>query len=166
MILKKLIRAIIAPYEFDNILIDISTALPRIVCGLLLTIDFGSSKFGMPWTDSEQNLSLFEVASWFPEDVAKFGFPFSLSPWFFAWMGAASEAIGGLFLAFGFKTRIAGFLIACTMLVAIFFQKWEDGTWSMLPAMGFLWVSIYAVLFGSGKIGIDYVISKKLINKL
>jgi putative oxidoreductase len=84
----------------------------------------------MPWTDSEKNLSLFQVASWFPEDVAKFGIPFSIAPVFFAWMAAASEAIGGLLLA-----------------------------------VGFLWISIYSIVIGSGKIGFDYLLSKKLFKK-
>jgi putative oxidoreductase len=106
---------------------------------------------------------LFEVASWFPEDVAKFGVPFSLMPWLFAWLAAASEAIGGLFLAAGFQTRISAFLILCTMLVAVFFQKWDQGTWAMLPAMGFLWVSIYSLILGSGKLSFDYLISKRLL---
>jgi putative oxidoreductase len=81
------------------------------------------------------------------------------------WLVAASEAIGGLFLVFGFKTRVAAFLIGCTMLVAIFFQKFGEGTWNMLPAMGFLWISLYSIVLGSGKIGVDYLLSKKLLKK-
>jgi putative oxidoreductase len=166
--LEKLIdifKKIITPVDMKGWISNILIAIPRIIGGLLLTIDFGSSKFGMPWTDSEKNLSLFQVASWFPEDVAKFGIPFSIVPVFFAWMAAASEAIGGLFLAVGLKTRIAAFLIGCTMLVAIFFQKFGEGTWNMLPAMGFLWISIYSFVLGSGKIGLDYLLSKKLFKK-
>jgi putative oxidoreductase len=165
---KKLIelsKKIIIPVDIKGWTSNILIAIPRIIGGLLLTIDFGSSKFGMPWTDSEKNLSLFQVAPWFPEDVAKFGIPFSIAPVFFAWMAAASEAIGGLFLAFGFKTRVAAFLIGCTMLVAIFFQKSGEGTWNMLPAMGFLWISIYSIVLGSGKIGLDYFLSKKFFKK-
>jgi putative oxidoreductase len=165
---KKLIdlsKKIITPVDMKGWISNILIAIPRIIGGLLLTIDFGSSKFGMPWTDSEKNLSLFQVAPWFPEDVAKFGIPFSIAPVFFAWMAAASEAIGGLFLVLGLQTRVAAFLIGCTMLVAIFFQKSGEGTWNMLPAMGFLWISIYSVVLGSGKIGIDYLLSKKLFNK-
>jgi putative oxidoreductase len=156
-------KKIITPFDIKGWISNILIAIPRIIGGLLLTIDFGSSKFGMPWTDSEKNLSLFQVASWFPEDVAKFGIPFSIAPVFFAWMAAASEAIGGLFLALGFQTRISSFLIACTMLVAIFFQKFGEGTWNMLPAMGFLWISIYSIVLGSGKIGFDYLHSKKFL---
>jgi putative oxidoreductase len=81
------------------------------------------------------------------------------------WLAAASEAIGGLFLVFGFKNRVAAFLIGCTMLVAIFFQKFGEGTWNMLPAMGFLWISLYSIVLGSGKIGVDYLLSKRLFNK-
>lgn len=163
--LKNLSKIIITPVALDDLVSNILIAIPRIIGGLLLTIDFGASKFGMPWTDSEKNLSLFQVASWFPEDVARFGVPFSLAPVFFAWMAVASEAIGGLFLVFGLKTRVAAFLIGCTMLVAIFFQKSGEGIWNMLPAMGFLWISIYSIVLGSGKIGVDYLLSKKLFNK-
>lgn len=129
---------------------------------MLLAKDFGASKFGMPWTEPGQNLKLFEVAAWFPEDVATYGGIFAMAPIFFAWMGAFSEAVGGLFLAVGLQTRIASFLIMCTMLVAIFMQKWNQGVWGMLPAMGFLWVSIYHFYLGSGRFGLDYLITKSL----
>ena len=158
---RSILKWIIQPVDLKGWISNAMIAIPRIFGGLLLAIDFGGSKFGMPWTDKEQGLSLFEVASWFPEDVAKFGIPFSLAPVFFAWMAAASEAIGGVFLALGLGTRFSAFLILCTMLVAIFFQKWGEGTWSMLPAMGFLWISIYSLVLGSGKIGIDHWLIRK-----
>lgn len=147
-----------------HLIVDIFLFIPRFVSGMFLTLDFGSSKFGLPWSGNE--LSFFEVASWFPEDVEKFGFPFTLSPWLFAWLGAFSEAIGGLFLALGFGTRFWSLMIGMTMLVAIFFQKWEQfmeqGPWAILPALGFLWVSMYSFINGSGKVGIDYHIWKKI----
>jgi putative oxidoreductase len=162
---KRLIKKTLIPTKINSLFANLLIAFPRIVCGLVLSIDFGASKFGMPWTDSSQNLSLFEVASWFPEDIAKFGFPFSISPLFFAWLAAASEAIGGIFLAIGLGTRFWSLLIGITMLVAIFYQKWPDlmeqGVWAILPALGFLWVCIYGIVLGSGKFGLDYIISKK-----
>ncbi|WP_299676530.1 DoxX family protein [uncultured Dokdonia sp.] len=160
--MKKIIKIIITPITQKHWFADLIFACTRFICGILLSVDFGSSKFGMPWTPDEQNLSLFEVSAWFPKDVAEYGGIFALMPVFFAWMGAFSEAVGGIFLAFGFKTRIASFLIMCTMLVAIFMQKWGHGTWAMLPAMGFLWIAIYHTYLGSGRFGIDYLISKKL----
>ena len=158
--MKTLFLKSIEPVKQSKWYNDLLFAFPRIICGLLLTIDFGSSKFGMPWSPKEKNLGLFEVIDWFPQDVAEYGGLFAMFPVFFAWMGAASEAIGGLLLALGLKTRMAAFFIMCTMLVAIFFQKWGQGTWGMLPAMGFLWVSIYSIVLGSGRFGLDAVISK------
>lgn len=161
----KIIKRLFFPQSDRQLWSDILTAIPRIISGLFLTLTFGSDKFGLPWSRGG-DLSLFEVASWFPKDVAEFGFPFSLSPWFFAWLAAASEAIGGVFLALGFGTRFWSLMIGITMLVAIFFQKWEQfleqGPWAILPAMGFLWVSIYSFTYGSGKIGIDYHIWRRI----
>ena len=158
----KSLRQLTTPVTFSHWTADLAIALPRILCGLLLTLDFGSSKFGMPWTDPEQGLALFQVAAWFPEDVAAFGPPFSWAPGLFAWIGAASEAIGGLLLVLGLQTRISAFFVGCTMLVAIFFQKWGASTWEMLPAMGFLWMSVYCLILGSGRFGLDYLLSKRL----
>ncbi len=160
--MKTILRKLITPVTQAHWLADAIFAVIRFVCGMLLAIDFGASKFGMPWTDKGQNLGLFEVAAWFPEDVAAYGGIFAIAPIFFAWMGAFSEAVGGIFLAFGLKTRVASFLIMCTMLTAIFLQKWGQGTWSMLPAMGFLWVATYNLYLGSGRFGLDYLIAKKL----
>lgn len=141
---------------------DLFLTLPRLVCGFLLTTDFGAAKFGLPWSPTEKNLGFFEVAFWFPNDVAEYGGIFAAFPAFFAWMGAFSEAVGGLFWIFGLQTRVFSFLIFCTMLVAIFMQQFNNGTWNMLPAAGFLWVSMFYMVLGSGRFGIDYLISKKL----
>ena len=161
-LLKKSYGFINRPVLSKNWLSDFILFIPRFVCGYLLTSSFGADKFGMPWTAADRNLDFFEVIYWFPEDVANFGGLFEMFPEFFAWMGAFSEAVGGLLLALGFNTRVAAFLIVCTMLTAMFFQKWNQGVWGMLPAMGFLWVGIYHLINGSGRFGIDYLINKKL----
>ncbi|TFF36221.1 DoxX family protein [Mucilaginibacter psychrotolerans] len=144
---------------------DLFLAVPRIICGYLLTVVFGSDKFGLPWSSADKNLALFEVVYWFPQDVAAYGGIFKLFPIFFAWMGAFSEAFGGILLLMGFQTRLASFLIACTMLVAIFMQQLQNGTWNMLPAMGFLWVGIYSMILGSGRFGLDYLFAKRYFRK-
>jgi putative oxidoreductase len=153
---------IITPINLAKWWQDALIAIPRIVCGYLLTTDFGAAKFGMPWSPADKNLGLFEVAFWFPEDVKAYGGIFASLPVFFAWIGAFAEAVGGLMLLVGFQTRIAAFLIICTMLVAIFMQQINQGTWMMLPAMGFLWVAIYTLIMGSGRFGADYLIAKKI----
>ncbi|MEM6516155.1 MAG: DoxX family protein [Bacteroidota bacterium] len=157
----QLLKILIKPLNQKHWFADLVFAIIRFVAGMILALDFGASKFGMPWTEASQNLSLFEVSAWFPEDVASYGGIFELAPVFFAWMGAFSEAVGGILLALGIQTRLSAFLIMCTMLVAIFLQKWNQGTWSMLPAMGFLWISIYNLYLGSGRFGIDNLISRQ-----
>lgn len=157
----KLVKQITQPNTMPFWWQDVMIAVPRILTGYLLTSYFGAEKFGLPWSPVDNNLGFFEVAYWFPNDVADYGGIFAIFPAIFAWMGAFSEAVGGILLLLGFQTRIASFLIFCTMLVAIFMQQWNEGMWMMLPAMGFLWVSIYGMVIGSGRFGIDYIISKK-----
>jgi putative oxidoreductase len=48
------------------------------------------------------------------------------------------------------------------MLVAVFLQQINNGTWNMLPALGFAWVSLFTMVLGSGRFGLDYLITKKL----
>ncbi|AWI26765.1 DoxX family protein [Flavobacterium pallidum] len=155
----RLTKPLPLPYLWQHILL----AIPRIACGYMLTSDFGAAKFGMPWSPAENNLGLFETAFWFPNDVAAFGGIFATFPVFFAWMGAFSEAVGGLLLIFGFQTRIVSFLLICTMYVATFVQHGGEDLWNKLPGMGFLWVVLFTAILGSGKIGIDYLLTSKTI---
>lgn len=157
--LTKIAKPILMPNWWQ----DVFLIIPRIVCGYLLAFNFGADKFGMPWSPVDANLGLFEVAFWFPNDVASYGGIFAIAPVFFAWMGAFSEAIGGLFLLFGFQTRIASLLVICTMLVAIFMQQINNGLWNCLAAMGFLWVAIFYLILGSGRFGIDYLLTKNKV---
>ncbi len=159
----KLIQKITKPILLPHWSQDLFLTIPRIICGFLLTSNFGAAKFGLPWSPVDNNLGLFEVAFWFPKDVASYGGIFAIAPVFFAWMGAFAEAVGGIFLLLGFQTRIASFLIMGTMLVAIFMQQWSQGLWMMLPAMGILWVSMSSLILGSGRFGIDYLFTKKNI---
>jgi len=156
-LLLKITRPTILPYWWQDLMI----AMPRVICGYLLTTDFGAAKFGMPWSPIDNNLGLFEVAFWFPNDVKAYGGIFAQFPVFFAWMGAFSEAVGGLLLLIGLQTRLASLLIIATMLVAIFMQQWESGVWNCLPAAGFLWVCLYTFIMGSGRFGLDYLLTKR-----
>ena len=157
LLVKRIIIPITMPVWWQDFLL----AIPRIICGYLLTSNFGADKFGLPWSPADKNLGLFEIAFWFPGDVAQYGGIFAQFPVFFAWIAGFSEAVGGIFLLFGFQTRIASFLILATMCGAIFLQQIQQGMWNTLPALGFLWVSLYTLTIGSGRFGIDYLISKK-----
>lgn len=154
----KLIRPIHLPYWWQDLLL----AIPRVIYGYFLTTDFGASKFGLPWSPKDSNLHLFEVSFWFPNDVAEYGGIFALFPAFFAWMAAFSEAVGGIFLMLGLLTRPFSILLFITMFVAVFFQQFNNGLWNMLPAMGIMWVSLVFSILGSGRFGLDHLISKKL----
>ncbi len=160
--MKNVLLSLIQPVVQKHWIADLFFAIARFICGMLLALMFGASKFGMPWSPAEKELGLFEVVDWFPQDIAEYGGIFALFPVFLAWMGAFSEAVGGLFLAFGLKTRLFSFLIACTMLVAVLCQKWDQGAWGLLPAMGFLWVAIYNLFLGSGRFGLDYLLTNFL----
>jgi putative oxidoreductase len=48
------------------------------------------------------------------------------------------------------------------MVVAVFWQHGDNGLWNMLPGMGFLWLAIVYMIVGSGRFGLDYIISKKI----
>jgi len=140
---------------------DLLVLVPRVVCGYLLTTQFGAPKFGLPWSPTDSNLRLFEVAYWFPGDVRAFGGPFALAPETFAWLGAFSEGVGGIFFLLGLQIRITAFLVACTMLVAMFGQQWGNGMWQMLPAAGFLWLSLLLMAIGSGRFGLDALLAAR-----
>ncbi len=154
--MRQILRPLLLPTWWQDALL----ALPRVVCGYLLTSNFGAAKFGLPWSPPDNNLGLFEVAFWFPQDVAAYGGIFAMFPAFFAWMGAFSEAVGGLLLVLGLLTRPAAFLVCCTMLVAMFLQQFQEGLWNMMPAMGFLWACLPPLVLGSGRFGLDYLLAK------
>lgn len=157
--MKKLLVKLTKPMLMPHWLQDLLFAVVRLFCGYLLTADFGAAKFGLPWSPAENNLGFFEVAFWFPNDVAAYGGIFAVFPAFLAWIGAFSEAVGGFFLVLGFQTRIFSFLIICTMMVAGFVQHSNEGIWNMLPALAFMFVGVYTLVLGSGRFGIDYLLT-------
>ncbi len=157
----KLLKQLTNPICLPHWVQDLVLAIPRIVYGYFLTVNFGSSKFGLPWSDPDKNLGLFEVAFWFPPDVAEYGGVFALFPAFFAWMAAFSEGVGGIAWVLGFQTRLFSFLVFCTMIVVVFVHQFQNGLWNMLPGMGILFIALIGMVMGSGRFGLDYLISKK-----
>lgn len=155
-LLRRLTQPTLLPHWGQDALL----LIPRVLTGYWLTADYGAAKFGMPWSPPDNNLGLFEVAFWFPHDVAAYGGVFGQFPALLAWLGAFSEAVGGLLLLLGLQTRLSAALIACTMLVAIFMQQLPQGLWSALPAIGFLWVALTALALGSGRFGLDYLLTR------
>ena len=85
--MKTHINRITKPTELPFWWQDLFLALPRIVCGYFLTSEFGSAKFGLPWSPPENGLGFFEVAYWFPQDVANYGGIFAVAPALFCMDG-------------------------------------------------------------------------------
>jgi len=54
-IFDKITKPVALPFWWQDLLL----AIPRIVCGYLLTADFGSAKFGLPWSPADNNLGFF-----------------------------------------------------------------------------------------------------------
>ncbi|RPD44099.1 DoxX family protein [Hymenobacter sediminis] len=154
-VFRRLVQPVLLPAWWQDALL----LLPRAIGGYLLATSFGAVKFGLPWSPPENNLGFFEVAYWFPNDVAVFGGVFAIFPAFFAWIAAFSEAVGGLLLVLGLQTRLAAFLNMCTLLVAAFWQQAGQGLWNMLPAIGFIWACLPALVLGSGRFGLDYLLT-------
>jgi hypothetical protein len=48
------------------------------------------------------------------------------------------------------------------MIVVVFVHQIQYGYWNMMPGMGILWISVICMVTGSGKLGIDFLISKKI----
>jgi putative oxidoreductase len=161
MNILEIFKKITAPTLMPHWLQDLVLALPRIIYGYFLTMNFGSSKFGLPWSPADKNLGLFEVAFWFPADIATYGGIFAVMPAFLAWMAAFSEAVGGVAWVLGFQTRLFSFLIFCTMFVVVFVHQMQNGLWNMMPGMGILFISLICMALGSGRFGLDYLLSKK-----
>lgn len=143
--LNPTLRAVCGTIPIASPWADAALALPRILCSLLLAIDFGMSKFPTP--------------QWFIDDVGKLGFP---APAFFAWAAVLSEVFASFLLALGLATRLNAALVCVTMLVAAFVQKWDASTWEKLPSLFFFLNAYLALIVGSGRFGLDRFIRKRL----
>jgi putative oxidoreductase len=79
----------------------------------------------------------------------------------FGFMAAFSESIGALFIAFGFMTRPAAFLLGFTMLVASSKKLLATGIESSELPLLYLILSLVICLKGSGRWSLDRFFFKK-----
>ena len=89
--------------------------------------------------------------------TANLGFPI---PALFAWAAGLSEFLGGIFLALGLFTRLSGFFIAFTMLVAAFGVHAADPFQKKELALIYMFVGLAFALKGSGDWSIDSFLRK------
>jgi len=85
--------------------------------------------------------------------------PFGLMRPAWLWMGAAAvaELVGGLLVLLGLFTRLGAFLIACTMLTAVFGVHWGK---FFLPggfeyALALLGIAVALLIEGGGRVSVD-----------
>lgn len=117
--------------------------LLRIFTGVALALAHGSGK--LPPSEG------------FIGATAKMGFP---APEFFAWAAALSEFLGGILLALGLFTRVASFLIAVTMLVALVGVHGADPFQKQELAFLYFFIALAFMLKGSGDWSIDSFLRK------
>lgn len=89
--------------------------------------------------------------------TANLGFPM---PVVFAWAAGLSEFLGGILLALGFLTRVAGFFVAFTMLVAIVGVHGADPYQKKELAFLYFFVAAAFMLKGSGDWSVDSFLRK------
>ncbi len=142
---------------FKNILTsdDTFTALPlRVLAGIIFTAHGAQKLFA--WFGG---YGLDGTGQWMESIGLAPGFLMAL-------LAGSAEFFGGLLLIFGLLTRPSAFVLAITMLVAIFSVHFEHGLFLANNGYEFglalLAISLALVFQGGGKFSIDNVISKKL----
>jgi putative oxidoreductase len=153
-------KKLIIPFRVDAVMPNTLILILRVLTGYLLSFVLAINKFGTPWTPKLMGLELFEVSDWFIKLVEQFGPPFSQMPELFAWSAGFTEALGGILLILGLNTRITAFFITSTMFVTIVFIPW-DVSWNIIPAFIFFCLGLFFMGFGSGKFGLDYVLTRR-----
>ena len=118
--------------------------LLRVFAGLSLALAHGFGKI--------------PVSDQFVEGTAKLGFPM---PVVFAWAAALSEFLGGAFLALGLFTRVSGFFVAFTMLVAAFGAHLNDPYGKKELALFYLVTGLFFMLKGAGDWSLDAFLRRK-----
>ncbi|NOT48263.1 MAG: DoxX family protein [Acidobacteria bacterium] len=89
--------------------------------------------------------------------TANLGFPI---PTLFAWAAGLSELLGGIFLALGLFTRVSGFFIAFTMLVAILGVHGADPYQKKELAFLYFFIAAAFMIKGAGDWSLDSLLRK------
>lgn len=98
----------------------------------------------------------------FAQGVARMGFPAAYA---FAFMAAASEFFGGLFIMIGLGTRIAAFFVFATMSVAAFIAHALDPFKVKELALAYLAMSGMLIITGGGRVSVDALFFRRWLNR-
>ena len=143
--MMKYVRKILCSGPERDFLTDLSFLLMRLVFGLSMAIAHGIGK--VPPSDG------------FIGFVGKLGFP---APEFFAWAAGLAELVGGVFIALGLMTRVSGFFLLQTMLVAVFLAHGDDPFSKMEKGILFATFSLTLMGTGAGRFSLDKLLVDRL----
>ena len=141
----KMLRKILCAGPQRDILTDASLLIMRLVFGLSMAFAHGQGK--VPPSDGFVGL------------VERLGFA---APEFFAWAAGLSEYVGGILIALGLMTRVSGFFLLQTMLVAVFVMHIDDPFKKMEMGLLYATFSLMLVATGAGRFSLDRVIVDRL----
>ncbi len=86
-------------------------------------------------------------------------FDFMRPAWFWLGVAAFSEFIGGMMIVIGLYTRLAAFLIACTMATAVFGVHFRNGFFLSQGgyefALALLGIAVSLMIIGGGNASAD-----------
>lgn len=86
--------------------------------------------------------------------------------YFMALMAGSAEFFGGLLLIAGFLTRPTGFVLAITMIIAIFSAHIDNGFFMTANgyeyALALFAISLSLVFSGAGKLSLDNLVAQRL----
>lgn len=139
------IRLVLGSATISPPLADAALTLVRVFAGLSLALAHGSAK--LPPSEG------------FVTGVGQMGFPV---PIFWSWAAGLSEFVGGLLLAAGLATRPAAFFIACTTATAGFIRHAPDPYQRKELALLYLTVALMFLVIGSGRLGLDRFLRKRI----
>ena len=161
---NRLYFKILTPFVANDWYLNVFIKVPQVIIGAILAFHFGPNSFGMPWSPAEFNLQLFEVSPRFLKVAANFHSPFGEFPYALGLFSGITKCFGGVFLILGLGSRIVCLLVL--ILMTIFLVNSHAINFNYIFPLFFISVSCYGLYFGSGKYGLDYLLSlkKKKVN--
>lgn len=87
----------------------------------------------------------------------------------FAYLGGIAEFFGGIAVALGFFTRLAGLALFADMAIAMITVTWAEGFNSVSTPPGYdlnivvAALALIAIVMGAGRLSVDAVISRRLL---
>lgn len=137
------------PHQVANRLQWLAPLFARIVCGWVFLLSGWGKLHNLPAVT---------------ENFIGWGIPFPhvLTPFV-----SGVEFFGGLFLLFGFLTRISAGALGITMIVAIASAKWGDvdslGTLLGFDETEYLALFLWLAIAGAGRVSIDALLERRAV---